>query len=141
VQLHAATMLPADERGLPLEPEPTRGTKFDLRAPRRLGDLQLDTAFTDLKRDAVGDATVQLIALDGRGTQLTVDRSYPWIQLFTGDTLAATRRRRGLAVEPMTAPANAFRSGTDLVRLEPAASTTSTWHLRSVEVGGPSRVS
>ncbi|MCZ4497082.1 MAG: aldose epimerase, partial [Thermoleophilia bacterium] len=65
----------------------------------------------------------------------TVDRSYPWIQLFTGDTLPAERRRRGLAVEPMTAPANAFRSGTDVVRLEPGASTTSTWHLRAVHRG------
>ncbi|MCW2962730.1 MAG: aldose epimerase [Thermoleophilia bacterium] len=135
LELHAATMLPADKRGLPLAPEPTRGTSFDLREPRPLGDLQLDTAFTDLDRDADGHAIVRLLAADGRGTQLTVDRSYPWIQLFTGDTLPADRRRRGLAVEPMTAPANAFRSGTDVVRLEPGASTASTWHLCAVHPG------
>lgn len=129
VELHAATMLPADERGLPLTTQPTEGTQLDLRSPTRLVDLQLDTAFTDLERDPDGHAIVQLTALDGRGTQLAVDRSYPWIQLFTGDSLPADRRRRGLAVEPMTAPANAFKSGTDLVRLEPSASHAAAWHL------------
>ncbi|MCW2972838.1 MAG: aldose epimerase [Thermoleophilia bacterium] len=132
VELRAATMLPSDERGIPLAPEPTRGTPFDLRELRRIGDLQLDTAFTDLARDADGMAAVRLRGPDGRGAELTADRSYGWIQLFTGDTLPAARRRRGLAVEPMTAPANAFRSGTDLVRLEPGASTASTWHLRAL---------
>ena len=132
VELRAATMLPSDARGLPLAPCPTRGTAFDLGEPRRLGDLQLDTAFTDLERDADGTAHVRLRAGDGRGTLLSVDGSYRWIQLFTGDTLPPVRRRRGLAVEPMTAPPNAFRSGIDVMRLEPGAVATSAWHVRAI---------
>ena len=37
--------------------------------------------------------------------------------------------RRSLAVEPMTCPPNAFRSGESLVRLEPGESFTSSWGL------------
>ena len=37
--------------------------------------------------------------------------------------------RRSLAVEPMTCPPNAFRSGEDLVQLEPGQSFTSSWGI------------
>ncbi len=37
--------------------------------------------------------------------------------------------RRSLAVEPMSCPPNAFRSGEGLVRLEPGASFTSAWGI------------
>jgi aldose 1-epimerase len=50
--------------------------------------------------------------------------------VFTGDTLDASRRRRALAVEPMTCPPNAFASGTDLIILAPGASVTHTWGIQ-----------
>jgi aldose 1-epimerase len=49
--------------------------------------------------------------------------------LFTGDPLPDINRR-ALAVEPMTCPPNAFRTGRDLIRLEPGQSLTSTWGIR-----------
>lgn len=132
VELHAATMLAADERGIPLDPRATVGTEYDLHGAPVLDTLRLDTAFTDLIRDERGRASVRLIAPDGRGSELWVDGAYPWIQLFTGDTLAPRRRRRGLAVEPMTAPANAFRSGTDVIRLDPGDHFRATWGMHAV---------
>ena len=42
--------------------------------------------------------------------------------LYTGDTLEAGARRRGLAAEPMTCPPNAFQTGEDLRVLEPGES-------------------
>ncbi|MCW2924163.1 MAG: aldose epimerase [Thermoleophilia bacterium] len=129
VQLRADTFLPADERGIPTQAESVDGSQFDLREPRAIGDLQLDTAYTDLERDAEGRAAATLLGPDASGTQLWVDESYSWLQLFTGDTLAPERRRRGLAAEPMTAPANAFRSGTDVTRLEPGQAHTACWGL------------
>ena len=48
--------------------------------------------------------------------------------LFTGDLLPDVSRR-SLAVEPMTCPPNAFRSGEGLIRLEPGASFTSSWGI------------
>ena len=50
--------------------------------------------------------------------------------VFTGDPLPDVNRR-AIAVEPMTCPPNAFRSGTDLITLEPGASWTGAWGMRA----------
>ena len=49
-------------------------------------------------------------------------------QVCTGDTVAHIARR-GVAAEPMTCIADAFRTGNDLVHLAPGASHTITWGL------------
>lgn len=47
----------ADERGIPTgEREDVAGTPYDLRRGRVLGDFEMDTAFTDLEREADGRA-------------------------------------------------------------------------------------
>ena len=48
--------------------------------------------------------------------------------LFSGDTLPDVNRR-SLAVEPMTCPPNAFRTGESLIRIEPGASFTCSWGI------------
>jgi aldose 1-epimerase len=48
--------------------------------------------------------------------------------VFTGDGLPDVDRR-SLAVEPMTCPPNAFRSGEGLARLEPGETHAATWGL------------
>ena len=48
-----------------------------------------------------------------------MDAGYRYVQVFSGDTLPPARRRRSLAIEPMTCPPNAFRTGTDLIVLQP----------------------
>jgi len=65
-----------------------------------------------------------------RGTQVSlwVDQSYPYFMIFSGDSLP-NFNRRSLAVEPMTCPPNAFRTGHALIRLEPGSSLTSTWGI------------
>jgi aldose 1-epimerase len=50
------------------------------------------------------------------------------VMLFTGDPLPDVNRR-ALAVEPMTCPPNAFRTGEAVVRLEPGQSFTSAWGI------------
>jgi len=57
--------------------------------------------------------------------------SFGYLQVFTGDTLPADRRR-AVAVEPMTCPADAFNSGTGLVVLEPGASWSGSWGIRAL---------
>ena len=59
------------------------------------------------------------------------DASCTWIQVFTGDSLAPNVRRRGIAVEPMTAPANALASGEGLRVLEPGESLSLRWGIRA----------
>ena len=94
-----------------------------------LSSIKLDHAFTDLERDADGLARVELRDSD-RETKVSlwVDQSYPYLMLFSGDPLPNVRRR-SLAVEPMTCPPNAFRTGDALIRLEPGASFTGTWGI------------
>ena len=130
LELPAGTRILTNERQLPCGEEGVEGTPFDFRAARRLGEQQMDSAFTDVSRGEAGYATARLAAPDGRTVELWVDESYPVLEVFTGDTLKAPRRRRGLAVEPMTCPPNAFQSGQGLIRLEPGASVTTRWGVR-----------
>jgi aldose 1-epimerase len=124
------TVLRSDERGLPISREAVQDTEYDFRQPRQIGSTTLDHAFTDLVRDEDGLARVELRDPDhGTSVSLWVDESYPYLMLFTGDTLPDARRRRGLAVEPMTCPPNAFRTGDALIRLDPGGSLTSTWGI------------
>jgi aldose 1-epimerase len=59
-----------------------------------------------------------------------MDETFGYAQVFTGDTVPQPERRRfGLAVEPMTCPANALNSGEGLVVLEPGQRLTGTWGI------------
>jgi aldose 1-epimerase len=131
LELPAATRLLVDERHqVPVGREPVPGTRFDFRTARALGADQLDDAFTDLARDGDGRATARLGCPDGRSVELWADGHHSVLQAYTGDTLAPERRRRAVAVEPMTCPANAFVSGEGLLRLEPGQTITTIWGVR-----------
>ncbi|NEK56801.1 aldose 1-epimerase family protein [Geodermatophilus sabuli] len=125
-----AVRLETDDRGIPTGAVPVADTAYDLRTGRPVGDLVLDSCSTDLDRDADGLAWVRLTAPDGRGAAVWMDAGYRYLQLFTGDVLPAPRRRRGLAVEPMTCPPNALQTGEGVVRLAPGESTTAAWGIR-----------
>jgi galactose mutarotase-like enzyme len=127
----ARRRLVTDERGLPTAAQNVTGTEYDFTARRWVGSTELDTAFTDLLRDADGMARVELDdPAGGRGVTLWMDDAFRYVMVFTGDSLApAAVRRRSLAVEPMTCPPDALRSGTDLVRLEPGASWNGRWGI------------
>ena len=135
----AETRSVSDERLLPVGREPVAGTPYDFRAGRVLGDVALNHAFTDLARDADGSATTVLVdPASGQGVSLWVDRSIGWLMLYTADDVPALARR-SLAVEPMTANADAFRSGEDLVTLSPAGEpgdeVSVSWGIRTVDEG------
>jgi aldose 1-epimerase len=52
--------------------------------------------------------------------------------LFTGDPLRDVNRC-AIAVEPMTCPPNAFRTGEALVRLEPGQAFAGSWGIAPLE--------
>jgi aldose 1-epimerase len=91
----------------------------------------LDTAFTTLDRDAEGRAWASLDVPGGAtGAALWADPGFPYLMVYTGDTLGEVpRRRRAIAIEPMSCPPNALRSGTDLITLEPDQSWTASWGI------------
>lgn len=127
LELPAATRLLADERGLPVGVESVQGGEFDFRGARALGAQRLDDAFTDLARDRAGRAIARLRRPDGHSVELWADGHHDFMQVFTGDALAPPRRRRGIAVEPMTCAPNAFQSGHGLAQLDPGGSLGGAW--------------
>jgi aldose 1-epimerase len=129
LRVPAGRVLVSDERGLPVGSEPVDGTERDFRAGRPIGATKLDNAFTHLERDPDGRARVSLHHPgSGDSIILWVDEHYPYLMLFTGDPLPDVNRR-ALAVEPMTCPPNAFRSGDSVIRLQPGESTSSSWGI------------
>ena len=134
--LPAATRLVTDDRMIPTGREDVRDTDLDFRMARPLRQTSMDTAFTDLTRGPDGRVEVQLRdpAAD-QGVALWADAKHSYLQLFTGDALPA-HARESLAVEPMTAPPNAFNSGESLVVLSPAGSDgdehSASWGIRAL---------
>lgn len=125
----ARVVLRSNGRGVPTGSMPVAGTPFDFRSERPIGATVLDHAFTELYRDAGGIARVSLRdPAGGHAVSLWVDKAYPYLMIFTGDPLPDVARR-AVAVEPMTCPPNAFRSGTDLIVLDPGESFTGTWGI------------
>jgi aldose 1-epimerase len=109
---------------MPGPAEPVDGGPFDFTTPRLIGSTRFDHPFAALRADVDGVArTILRDPQTGRTATLWADAAYPWLQVFSGDTLP-TRARQSLAVEPMTCPPNAFNSGIDLVVLQPGDSDT-----------------
>ncbi|MDR6866512.1 aldose 1-epimerase [Microbacterium resistens] len=122
LRLPAETYFETDDRLLPVGESPVSdGT--DLRGGRRLGDLRLDTGFATLRRDADGRVRTSLTAPDGRAVTVWQGEGFDFIQAFTTDRYPG--QSLAVAIEPMTAPAEAFNSGRGLRRL----ATDETWTL------------
>ena len=128
----ARRRLLTDARGLPVGEVDLAGTEFDFATRRPVGTVDLDTAYADLIRDEAGRACVQLDSPEGRSVELWVDEAFRYLMAFTGDTLQPEgRRRKGIAIEPMTCPPNALASGTDLIRLDRNQSWLGRWGVRA----------
>lgn len=129
LQLPARTCLITNDRMIPTGRAAVEEAGLDFRAARTIGATRLDHCFTDLLPDDDGRARVRLGHPDGAPrVTLTLDAAYQFVQVYSGDTLPdPDARRRGLAIEPMTCPANAFNSGEGLQVLEPGQTFTAAW--------------
>jgi aldose 1-epimerase len=133
--LPASTRLVTDERLIPVDEEAVEETPYDFRVSRPVRDTVIDHAFGDLDRDGDGVATVALRDPgSGDGVALWMDERHRWIQVFTAELDPVPRR--ALAVEPMTSPPDAYRSGRDLVVLSPAGQDgdefSGSWGIRAL---------
>ncbi|HEV3131982.1 MAG TPA: hypothetical protein VGY51_08475, partial [Acidimicrobiales bacterium] len=130
LRVSADRRLTTDDRGLPTGECPVSGSEFDFNEGRLIGVTRLDTCFTGLRRDADGRARVDLDHPDGAGgATLWADDRFGYVMVFTGDSLDAGERRTAVAVEPMSCPPDALRSGTDLVVLRPGGRWTGSWGI------------
>lgn len=120
LEFRAAQRLEVSDRMTPTGLTPVDGTPYDFHEPRPIGATVIDNAFTDLP----STWSVSLTDPDtGARSVLTSDTK--WMQLFTGEPVGRT----ALAVEPMTCPPDAFRTGQDLIVLQPGDSHTTTFQV------------
>ncbi|MHB8328349.1 MAG: aldose 1-epimerase family protein [Acidimicrobiales bacterium] len=131
LRIPARNFLRSDERGLPAGDAPVHGSEYDFTVSRPVGPTRLDTAFCGLDRDAHGVARVELVHPDdGRRVALWMDGGFSYVMAYTGDTLQpAGRRRLSIAVEPMSCPPDALRSGIGLVELAPGVTWRGAWGI------------
>jgi aldose 1-epimerase len=126
----ASTRFDVDARLNPIREIPVEGTDYDLRTGRKLVDLSLDDAFGGVTI-IDGFSRHWLEAPDGRRVELWQDESCGFVQVFTTHHFP---KRDGLglavAVEPMTAPPNAFNTGQGLRWLEPNEEWSVRWGVR-----------
>lgn len=132
LRVPAHSRLLVDARLLPIGAAKVAGTEYDFTEGRRLGATILDTAFGEVDTDAEGGSRVEVSAPDGRGVVVWADAAFSWWQVYSSDTLPADRLRKALAIEPMTCPPDAFRSGRDVVTLEPGSSWRGVWGIRAI---------
>lgn len=127
IRLDATSRVTTDDRLLPTGTEPAAGS-FDLHETRSLKGVDLDDAYVDVLRDDAGLSWIRLGAPDGRTAAVWMDASMDTWQICTGDHVGdAAFRRSGVAAEPMSCIADAFRTGERLVRLATGESHEVTW--------------
>ena len=132
LQIPASKYLELDKKLIPTgNVLDVAGTSVDFRTPRPIGSTKLDTSFTDLEVANDGRTTVTLHdRWRGRSTEVWMDDQFTCVQVFTGDTISREdRRRKSVAIEPMTCPPNAFNSGKGLIVLEPGHSWSGQWGI------------
>ena len=119
----AERLLRSDDRGLPAGWVGVDGTDYDFRSARPVGGIVMDNCFAGLDRDDDGLARVTI-----GDTTLWMDGAYGYAMVFSGDPIPDVKRR-ALAVEPMSCPPDAFRTGEAVVRLEPGEAHTAVWGI------------
>ncbi|MBT2495432.1 aldose 1-epimerase family protein [Microbacterium sp. ISL-59] len=124
LRVPAETAFTTDERMLPTG---TRPAEAALRDGVRLGDVTLDTGFTGLARDADGRVRHSLTAPDGRRVTLWQGEGFDYVQVYT--TALYPDQSLAVAIEPMTAPADALNSGLGIRRLAPGETWTLHWGI------------
>ncbi|MEX7471488.1 aldose 1-epimerase family protein [Mycobacterium adipatum] len=130
--LNASHHIDVDDRLIPTGVTAVGGTGWDLRGGRRIADLELDDAWSG---PAPG-GTHTLRAPDGRTVSLWADESFGFVHVFI--TRAFPHGEQfvtAVALEPMTAPANALNSGVGLRWLAPGESMSASWGVDYTEAG------
>lgn len=114
-----------DDRSIPIGKTAVTG-QYDLRNGQRIGDIRFDTAFTDLA--PTGDRYEHVLsAPDGRAVTLWAEPAFAYAHVYISTSYPGVDT--AVAIEPMTAPADALNSGEGLRWLEPGTSFSARWGI------------
>jgi aldose 1-epimerase len=111
---------------------PVTATEWDYRSNRPIGARRFNHCYVQLERDADGLATASLRHPgSGRTIDVTMDRSFSAIVVYTGDAIPGAARR-ALAIEPMTCATDAFNHPAwGLQQLPPGRSFSGRYTIHS----------
>ena len=133
LSMPAATNLPLDpDRLLPAGPE-IPATEI-VGKHQHMEGIELDHCFRMEAPQTSSDHAAHQIELrnaDGHGTILWADEHFGWCQVYTSPE-SAPSIGRAVAVEPMTCPPNALRSGESLLQLASASATTFRFGISAI---------
>lgn len=131
LQLPSQKVMEVDaDRLLPIALKDCTELNFDFKDAQIIGNRFIDHAF---KVDINQPREIILKATNGHGVKMSFDETLAWIQIHTADRDGGAGSRSCLAVEPMTCPPDAFRSGEDLIWLDAGDRTQSTWRIENLE--------
>ncbi|NYE96520.1 aldose 1-epimerase [Psychromicrobium silvestre] len=126
--VRAEQSLQADERLIPSRRQGVT-EETDLRAGRKVAELEMDRAYTQLAFDERGVAVHTLQAADGRSVSLWQRDTCQFVHIYVSTGYPG--RNKAVAIEPMSAPANAFNSGEGLRWLEPEQIFSIEWGIQA----------
>ena len=118
-----------DDRLIPSGCTAVAGTQWDLRSGRVIADLDLDDAWS-VPTPAGSRSVHTLRSPDGRTVSLWADESFGFVHVFiTREFPRADTFATAVALEPMTAPADAFNNGLGLRWLAPDETLSASWGI------------
>lgn len=110
---------------------PVAGTPWDLREGRPIQDAP---AHATLRRSGNAALRHAVVAPDGRAVELRAAAPFRWTQVYLAEDFAADDGpRRAIAVEPMTAPPNALRTGEGIRVVDPGRRWRTGFRIRMRE--------
>jgi aldose 1-epimerase len=126
----ALSYLDADEQAIPTQ-ELAVDDATDFRSARSLNDAALNLCYTKLLRDGQGRANFDVVrAGTSVGVRVWMDRTFDYAMIYTAEDLPGDRRRKSIAIEPMTCAPDAFNNGRGLLVLRPGESVDGSWGVR-----------
>jgi aldose 1-epimerase len=136
IRIRASAMLDLDERYIPNGISGVAAAGCDLRDWMPLDDVVWHGCFAALE---LSHGVVRHGLRDRRGVELELwaDAAFGFAQLYVTDALPGLGAGElAVAIEPMTAPPNALRSGIGLTWLEPGEQWSAAWGIRLIS-GAP----
>ena len=130
LRVAAESYFEVDEQLIPFAEHPVDGGHFDLRGGRRVAELNMNAGFGSVRRHD-GVSRHSITAPDGRAVELWADDNFGYLQVYTPNMFpTASGPDLAVAIEPMTAPANAFNSGQGVRWLRPGEEWSLSWGIR-----------
>lgn len=125
--MQARTYFTTNSANIPIAEYSVAGSPFDFGSGCRVGDISVDTAF--VLPDAP-EYRHRLSAPDGRFTELWQDSSFRFVQVYTHPSFPrAGGAGLAIAIEPMTAPPDAFNTGQGVRWVHPGETWECSWGI------------